>query len=766
MSLTLAQLPNVRVLTRTTAVGAYDHEVLALVERIEAPEVRHTGTLRERYWIVRTKHLVLATGTIEQPLIFDHNDRPGIMLAGAARQYLHRYGVALGHRVLIATNNDSGYPLAIELSHAGVTVLALIDSRPEREVPEALRRALRDRGVHWFPGSIPIDTAGFGALKKVTVGRLSADAQAVEAVQTFRCDALAVSGGFAPALHLYAQAGGKLVYDDASGVLRPVTTHPSIEIVGSAGESVPIGPRVSPTGKTHRQWVDLAHDVTVADLALALRENYTHIEHVKRYTTVGMAADQGKTSHAAALDTVGRLRGLPSRDLGHTTLRPPVTPITLGAIVGRDVGERFAPARHLPMHDWHVAHGAILQDFGTWQRPAAYLRGGESRAQAALREARAVRTAAGLLDASSLGKIEIQGRDALEFMDRFYINNLKTLQVGRVRYGFMLRETGTLFDDGTVVALAPEHVLITTTSGNAGRVYQWLEEWHQCEWPDLDLAITPVTEQWATLSLAGPDARTILSKLDTDVDLSNGAFPHLAMREGRLAGLPARIYRVSFTGELTYEINVPADSATELWEMLLSVGDPYGLQPLGLDALEVLRLEKGFLHVGTDTDGTTVPDDVGWGKVAASKAADYIGKRSLRLPEYTRSDRLQLIGLKTLHTSTDTPTNTNASCGGAVRALGIVAAETPAAHSSAPVHRPFIIGSHLRLPGSTQVTDGWITSAGLATATGEPIALAMLRSGRQHLGAAVTLFDDGRPVAHAHVVQPPFYDPRGERLNG
>jgi sarcosine oxidase subunit alpha len=727
-----ASLPNLRLLMCTTAIGAYDHNVVTLTERVETAPSRasHTGVPRERYWIVRTKRLVLATGTIEQPLVFDHNDRPGIMFAGAAWQYLRRYGVAVGRRILIATNNDSAYPLATELARAGVTVLALIDSRREREVPEPLRRALRDRGIDWLPRSMPLDTTGFSALKQVTVGRLSGNDRGVEAVQAFRCEALAVSGGFAPALHLFAQAGGQLAYDDVSGVLRPVAPHPSIEIVGSAAKTVPIGPRVSPTGNKHRQWVDLAHDVTVADLELARRENYTNVEHLKRYTTVGMAADQGKTSHPATLEILGRLRDIPPRELGHTTLRPPVTPITLGAIVGREMGERFAPVRRLPMHDRHVSHGAILQDFGTWHRPVAYLQPGETRHQAALREARAVRTNAGLLDGSSLGKIELRGPDAVPFVDHFYINNLKTLQPGRVRYGLMLRESGVLFDDGTVVALTPEHVLLTTTSGNAGRVYQWLEEWHQCEWPDLKLAITPVTEQWATLSLAGPEARTILSQLDTDIDLSPAAFPHLSMREGQLDGLPARIYRVSFTGELTYEINVPAGSAPQLWTMLLAVGGPHGLQPLGLDALEVLRLEKGFLHVGTDTDGTTIPADVGWGKVATNKTGDYIGRRSLTLPEHVKPDRLQLVGLK------------------------------------APMHRPFIIGSHLRLRGSTQVTDGWITSAGLATLTGEPIALAMLRGGRQHVGKEVTVYDGGAAIGVAQVVTSPFYDPSGERMNG
>jgi sarcosine oxidase subunit alpha len=767
----LSQVPDVRVLTRTAAVGYYDREVLALVERVESSR---PDAPRERYWIVRAARVVLATGAIEQPLIFAHNDRPGIMLAGAARQYLRRYGVAPGSRVLIATNNDSAYALAKDLKEAGVTVLAVTDTR--YAVPEALRAGMRSFAIDVFTRTIPTDTAGFSALKSVTVGRLSKDGRSVEALQTFRCDALAVSAGFAPALHLYAQAGGKLSYDDTSGVLQPapgIPRHPAIEIVGSAAEAVPIGPRVCPIGKTRRQWVDLLHDVTVADLELALRENYTVVEHVKRYTTVGMAPDQGKTATATTLEVLGRLRGIAPSDLGHTTLRPPVTPVTLGVIAGRETGERFAPTRLLPMHDWHVTHGGILQDFGGWQRAVAYVRAGETREQAAFREAHAVRATCGLFDGSSLGKIEIQGPDALEFLDRFYINNLKTLTPGRVRYGLMLRETGILFDDGTVAALAPDHLLITTTSGNAGRVHQWLEEWHQCEWPELKVVITPVTEQWATVSLAGPAARVILSGLETDIDLSHAAFPHLAVREGRLMGLPARIYRVSFTGELTYEINVPSDSGPHLWERLRTDGAAQGLQPIGMDALMLLRLEKGFLHVGTDTDGTTVPDDVGWGKVAANKTGDYIGKRSLDLPEHVRPDRLQLVGLAVAPgqpprrkpgSSAPAPCN-----GGAVRALGPVTLNAPEAGAAGALPaaggKPFLIGSHLRLPRSANATDGWITSAGLTVLTGEPVALAMLRGGRSHIGAEVTVYDADAPIGRAIVANPSFYDPTGERMN-
>ena len=635
-----------------------------------------------------------------------------------------------------------------------------------------------------FTSSIPIETAGFSALKSVTLGRLSRDAAGITLSHTLECDALAVSGGVTPALPLYAQAGGKLIYDEGSGALLPRAPLPDIEIVGAASESVPIGPRVSPVGASNRKWVDLLHDVTVADLELALQENYTAIEHIKRYTTVGMAADQGKTATVATLEVIGRLRGISPCELGHTTLRPPVMPVTLGAIAGRETRERFAPHRRLPMHDWHVGHGALMQEFGEWRRPVVYLKSGETREQAVQREALGVRTGAGLFDGSSLGKIEIHGPDALVFLDRFYINDLTMLKPYRARYGLMLHETGTLFDDGTVVMLAPDHFLLTTTSGNAGRVAQWLEEWHQCEWPHLRVAIVPVTECWATVSLAGPRARDLITRLTGDVDFSPDKFPHLSMREGNLSGMLARIYRVSFTGELTYEINVPTSQGSVLWEALMQAGGD-ALEPFGMDALMLLRLEKGFLHLGSDTDGTSIPDDVGWGKIAANKKGDYIGKRSLTLPEHVKPDRLQLVGLRPTPAgrgsdffiySTEKKQNPAAggawsgapgTCGGAVRALGpmalgSVAASRPADTTAA---KPFVIGSHLRLPESKNPTDGWITSAGTAVFSGEPIALAMLRAGRQHIGSEVTLYDAGRPVGRALVVNPPFYDASGDRMN-
>jgi len=756
----LAACAAVTLMPHTLAAGCYDHNVVTAVERVEGAAGADAGVAgagragagtgtrrapapRERYWIIRAARIVLATGAIEQPLVFANNDRPGVMLAGAARRYLACQAVAPGRRVVIATNNDSAYDTAAELHAAGVTPLAVVDSRAH--TPDASLERMRRLGIPVHAGWMPVDTRGFGALSGVEIARVAADGGVAGAgagptdARRLRCDSLLVSGGWNPALHLFAQAGGRLAYRD--GALAPANTVRDMDIAGTAAavtggnaeaaggaDAVPNGPRVTLHGKRTRQWVDLLHDVTVADLELAIRENFTSIEHVKRYTTAGMAADQGKTSSPVTIEVTARLRGCNPAELGYTTLRPPFAPTTLGAIVGRGTGERFAPRRTSPLGAWHASHAAAVEDFGEWQRPAVYRRSAiEARAAATRRECRTVRTAVGLFDASPLGKLEVHGPDAREFLDRFYINNLANLQPGRVRYGLMLLETGVIFDDGTVVELAPDRLLVTTTSANAGAVAAWLEEWRQCEWPQLRAAVVPVTDQWATLTLAGPSARAVLARLRPECDLANSAFPHLSVRETRLLGAPARIARISFSGELSYEISVPADCAVATWEALLQEGRGFDIAPYGLDAVLRLRTEKGYLHVGTDTDGTTVPEDVGWGKVAASKARDFIGRRSLALAENCRPDRLQLVGLS----------------------------------AGAPIP----IGAHLKLARSREVTDGWVTSS-TTTIDGQHVALAMLRAGRGHAGSALSVHDAGRVATQAKVVNPVFYDPAGGRVNG
>ena len=624
----LQKLEDLRVLSRTAAVAYYDHDLVTLAEtaahRVDARRPR------ERLWLVRAGRVVLATGAIEQPLIFSNNDRPGIMLAGAALKYLQRHEIAPGRQVVVATNNDSAYCVASDLRRAGVNIVALLDSRASP--PEELLEETRALDIAVHKHCLPIDTKGFSALRAVTIATLGGG-RGVTNIRKIACDALLVSGGWSPTLHLFAQAGGRLKFSESCRTLEPVAAHPSIEIVGSAAgpPSGEIGERISPVGNTARQWVDLKHDVTVSDVELAVRENFTAVEHIKRFTTLGMSVDQGKVGQASGIEVIARTLGRRPSELGHTTFRPPFVPVTLGTMVGRNVGDLYAPYRRSPLYTLQASTGALFEDFGEWQRPAAFPRPGESRERAMTREVQLVRDGVGLYDASPLGKIELIGPDALDFADRFYISNLSTLKPGRARYSIMLRETGTIFDDGTVVVLDTDRVLLTTTSSGAGRVAQWLEEWRQCEWPESRVIVTPVTDQWATVALTGQHARAVFERLKPQCDLTNEAFPHLSFRATRLFGSEARIYRVSFSGELTYEINVPASEGPELWSTLLEEGHPFGIAPFGVDSLLHMRMEKGFIHVGADTDGTTVPDDVGFGKPASAKQSHYVGKRSLHL---------------------------------------------------------------------------------------------------------------------------------------
>lgn len=757
----LAASRNVTLLTGTTAFGLYDHGMAGLLQRLDLQGPPRAA--RQRYWRVHAKQVLLATGAIEQPLVFEQNDLPGVMLAGAVRQYANRYGVAAGRRIAFATNNDSAYLAALDLAAAGVIVPLIADSRPAP--PPVLAEALRTRGVEVLADSIVLEGGGRRSLSGLTI----ASASGKGGTREVACDALGMSAGWAAAIHLYSHARGALRFDperqcflprdpqpplacagaingcatfaetlaDASraayrllaraGVTQDALVEPAVveEPLASAAAG---GPRRTDAGKHSRQWLDFQHDVTVADIELALDEGFDHVELVKRYTTAGMSVDQGKTGNLNALLTYAKLTGGDPGAIGPTTYRPPYSPVTLGAIAGRQVGERYAPRRLLPAHDAHVALSPHWWEAGGWMRPACYPRQGETLAQAIRREALAVRNAAGIFDASPLGKIEVTGPDAVRFLDRFYINNVSTLEPGELRYGLMLNEAGVVIDDGTIGCLSPQRFVVTTTSGGAARIAAWLEEWRQCEWPDLRVFVTPVTSQWAAIALSGPRARELLSRFETDIALDGAALPHMSVREGRFAGVDTRLYRVSFSGELGYEIHVPARFGAALWQSLLTAGADAGIVPYGIETLLLLRLEKGFLHVGVDTDGTTSPADVGWGAVAARKEADFIGKRSLAREDNRRDDRLQLVGL------------------------------------TAKEGAALVAGAHLRLSGTTQGSDGWVTSAACSPTLERPIALALLRGGRARLGQALAVHDLARQ-GEATVVSPAFYDPEGKRLH-
>jgi sarcosine oxidase subunit alpha len=758
----LARAPRVRILKRTLVAGYYDHNVLTA---LDLSDKEHPDGSVQRFWIIRAREVVLATGAIEQPLVFAHNDRPGIMLAGAMRTYLNRYGVAVGRRVVVATNNDDAYRTAFDLHDAGIEVAAVVDARAS--AARHIEEGVQQRGIKVLRSSMVVDTRGSTTLKAVAVDELANDGRSLGANRVWiPCDALAVSSGWNPTVHLYSQAGGKVRYDSSLACILPDNCRQRVRIVGAANaefavssaiasgthagreaaaESRPVprdagrehrsetngirAVRRAPQASAARQWVDLLHDVTTSDIELAVRENFVAVEHLKRYTTNGMAVDQGKTSNLNALAVLSDLTGRAIDTLGTTTYRPQFMPVTFGAIAGGATGDLYVPPRHMPAHRWHVRHGAQLDDYGGWKRPACYLRGAETREAAINREVQAVRTALGLFEGSPLGKIEVRGPDAARFLHRIYMNNVTSLQPGKVRYGLMLNENGIVIDDGVFACLSPEHYLVSTTGANAERIAGWLEEWHQCEWPDLDLVLMPVTTQWAVLTLAGAAARTLLQQLPGDIDFSAAAFPHMNYREGQLAGRRARVQRVSFTGELSYEISVPANEAEAFWDELMQRGAQLGIAPIGLEAWLVLRLEKGFLHVGSDTDGTTNPLDLGFGAMVQKKAGDFVGRRSLLRTADQETSRRQFVGLE--------PVEAGAS---------------------------LVAGAHV-ISTSPRRSQGFVTSAAFSPTLGRSIGLGLLERGQARIDEIVTVFDEGRTL-QARVVKPAFFDPAGERMNG
>jgi len=759
----LNALPQTRVLLNTTAVGAYDHEVVTAVQRsLPSDQVRW----RQRWWRIRAKRIVLATGAFEQPLIFPFNDRPGIMLADAIRHYLNRYAVSAGRRVALATNNDSAYQVAFDLKAAGISVACLLDSRSQ---PSAgLLRLASSAGIEVHSNARITGTHGRSRIESL---RFSVG-------ETLRgeivCDALGMSGGWNPVASLYCQAAGRLRFDANAACLVPDGRLESIHAVGStagvftlhaamaqvqsvmgalletmnlAGDTrIPewadyphsdlpnnVG-EVGYINDAHREraWVDFQHDVTVSDVDLAVRENFVSVEHVKRYTTVGMSIEQGKTSNLNALAVLAHRTNRTIPEVGTTTFRPPFVPVTLGAIAGGRNGRFYRPVRSLPAHLHHAALGASFEDYGGWRRPACYPKAGETHIAAVQRELSVIRNGVGVFDASPLGKLLVRGPHAAEFLDRMYANTMRTLTPGNVRYGLMLNERGVIIDDGVCARLSDDEFWVNTTGAGAGRISAWFDEWLQGEWPDLQVVTTDVTSAFATIAIAGPKARDVLGALPGDVDVSCEGFPHMRVRVGSLCGVPCRILRVSFTGELSYEINVPADFGAPLWERICAVGQQFGIEPFGVESLLWARIEKGYLHVGADTDGNTVPSDIGFGEVVAKKAGDFVGRRSLTLAENRRPDRLQLIGLR---------------CVGSAEA--------------------FSVGAHLldsKLSHVPKDTAGYLTSACFSPSLKEHIGLGLLRNGRTRLGETVYLFDQGKQSS-AVVVGPTHYDPSGTRLD-
>ena len=769
----LTEMENVTLLSRTTIVAAWDHAYFTAEQTLNDGAVGQTA---KRLWKIRADRVILASGAIERPLVFPDNDRPGIMLAGSARHYINRYAVRPGSKAVIYTNNDSAYLTALDLHESGVTVNAIVDLRDDPK--GELNQRVRELGIAVYSGHEVCATRGYFRVNQVNIRSNQNKPTGQTEGPWLDCDLLCISGGWSPTLHLLSQAGGKLDYNTKLACFIPCEPQAaiaaSIRAAGSANGSFKLsaclaegheeGLAAVSTGLPHsdsaptsalafekraiekraieeqaiapqwktplpykgRQWVGYLHDVTSGSIEIASREGFVSVEHLKRYTTIGMAIDQGKTANVNALGILGEVTGRTIGEVGTTTFRPPYTPVTVGALAGRETGVRAWPIRRLPLHHWHIDAGAVMEDHSGWSRAAYYPRNGEPEENAIHREVLAARKDVTLFDSSSLGKIEVRGPDAKRFLNRMYINNVETLKIGRVRYGMMLNENGIITDDGVFARLDEDFFLVSTSSAGTAEVVIAFEEWLQTEWPDLDVLVHNATTQWATLTVGGPKSRALISKLLPDVNLSAASFPHMSVLAGEIEDIPYRLMRVSFTGELSFELNIPANLAISAWQKLLEAAKEFDVSPLGMEALDVLRIEKGFLEVGVDTDVTTNPLDVGWTVPISKKAADFIGKRSLSRPHDTRPGRLQLVGLK------------------------------PQGPQLIPV------GSHIVCRDSQQ-PEGHVTSSCISPTLGYPVAMAMLKSGHARLGEKIVIDVDARHY-EAEVVALGFYDPTGERL--
>ncbi|WP_375143825.1 sarcosine oxidase subunit alpha family protein [Acuticoccus sp. MNP-M23] len=758
MAASLTALPNVSVLTRTTAIG-YDHQNMVtcaerLTDHLATPP---EGAPRERLWRVRAGKVVLAQGALERPLVFGGNDRPGVMLASAALRYLHVFGVAVGRTVVLTGCHDSVWQTAFDLADAGITVAAVADMR--EAVDPLLLEAASVRGIETLQGAMPVATAG-----RLRVA--SATFKTPNGSRTLECDALLMGGGWTPSVHLFSHTKGSLRWDGAA--FLPAATNEACHVAGAgngvwgmaaaladgaragadaaAGEGFAAKPpafqvendragdgmAVPPAGPGRKAFTDFQNDVTAKDIRLAVKEGMRSIEHVKRYTTNGMATDQGKSSNINALLIAADALGKAPPEVGLTTFRPPYTPTTFGTIAGYHRGEGFEVIRKTVIDPWTVSAGAVFEPVAQWRRARYFPRGDESMDAAVRRECVATRASLGIFDASTLGKIEVVGRDAAEFLNRLYTNPLLKLAPGRCRYALLLGEDGFIRDDGVIARLAEDRFHVTTTTGGAARVLATMEDYRQTEWPDLDVFLTSTTEQYATIALNGPNARKVLAPLVSGADISAAAFPHMAVTECKVAGIAARLCRMSFTGELGFEVNVPARHGLALWDALMAAGAPFAITPYGTEAMHVMRAEKGYIIIGQDTDGTVTPDDAGLGWALGRKKADFVGMRALTRPDMIAPGRLQMVGLLT-----EDPAK--------VLEEGAQVVTDP----FAPLPLPMI---------------GHVTSAYFSDALGRSIALAVVADGRARIGSTLSVMTCDT-ISDVRVVGPVFYDPEGVRLD-
>ena len=751
----LAGMNNVRHLGNSTAWGIREHNLALVLERGgEKP-----GAML-RNWRVRAARIVVATGAIERTLVFANNDRPGVMLASAALAYVNRFAVALGRKAVVFTNNDSAYASAGCLKNAGIDVRAIVDCR--RNVPEAAK--LRADGVRILQGCVVSEAHGRKRVSGVTVRSRSTG----EDCESIECDLLLHSGGWNPAVHLFSQSRGDLRFDDALAAYVPVaSSHPvacagaaggRMTLAGSLADGARVGieaavaagfPRipaaipcasedsysiealwnVEPRGAGRKCFVDILNDVTDGDIRLALREGYRNVEQVKRYTTGGMGLDQGKTGNINILGIIAGAQGLALSELGTTTFRSPYAPVEFGAIGGTRSGPVFLPYRHTPVTAWNIARGAVMYEAGArWRRPGYFPIGAETLDEAVERECKAVRNGVGVYDGSPLGKFELNGRDASKLLELAYANSIESLKPGQGRYGIMLSDDGLILDDGVVFRLSKSRYLATTSTVNADLVHRHLEFIRQVERPEWDVKITEVTSQWCNATICGPQAREIVEGLGTDLDLDPESFPFMTWRQGRVAEFSSRVFRVSFTGELSFEINVAPRDFAALWDRIMDVGAPYGIAPVGSESNHVLRTEKGFLSLGHEVDGTVDPYDLGMGWIMSGNKLDSIGRRSVELRRQGGAPRRELVGLLPLDPNMAIPE-----------------------------------GSPLTPEGRKTRTEGFVSACVKSVVKERWIALGLLERGRARIGQTAHARVKGA-IIPAKVVAPCFYDPEGSKL--
>ena len=725
------------ILTRTTATGLHEHGYVVAVERrTDHLAVPPETWSRQRLWNIRANEIVLATGAHERPIAFAGNDVPGVMLAASAVDYVTRFGVRPGRRAVVFGCHDGVVDAARALAEAGVEIARVVDARPwaADEVKQGTEEGSLDvrAGVVIGTASLPDGTLS-GAVIQARDG----------SVETVACDLLAVSGGWNPALQLLTHTGGRTRWADEAAAFVPSQRPQHVRVVGKASGEFAAALRPEPLfcvdgpGSDPADiFLDLQRDATLADLRRAVAAGMRSVEHVKRFTTISTAADQGRSSSVLTVGVLCQELGVPMTEGVTTTYRPPYTPLTFALLAGRDRGYLADPERVSPIQDWHVAHGAAFEDVGQWKRPwyfPAY--DGESLHDAVARECAATRSSVGMMDASTLGKIEMYGPDVGEFLDRIYTNLMSTLAVGKVRYGVMAGVDGMVLDDGTVARLSDNRWILTTTTGNAAKVLDWLEEWLQTEWPDLDVRCTSVTEHWATVAVVGPRSREVVAAIAPGLDVSNEAFGFMEWRDAMVGDCAARVMRISFSGELAFEVNVDGWRGQALWEVIYEAGQPYGITPYGTETMHVLRAEKGYPIMGQDTDGTVIPQDLGMSWVVSKKKPDFVGKRSYSRADAAREGRKQLVGLIP-------------SDGSSPLMEGAQLVETGVDLTRVPV--PMV---------------GHVTSAYVSVSLGSPFALAMLADGANRHGEELQAVDE-LVGTRVRVTSPVPYDPEGMRRDG